>query len=370
MDQVHWTTLRFLSIPCSAWCTSVFIFNSYYVLFQILDLGSGKGYLSQHLALQYGLNVIGVDSSDSNTQNAAKRNEKLLKAWKGLAKKSQREKVDASSNLADANATSDHLGSQRLGRLFDVGNTKDGSSESVPNCCNHITCHISHVCGHDDNNLDVSGLNEASHFDEEKASHLCNPVQSTVEAESTQPIVSKVDFAESKHSAGGASQSQIASEVTSQETFLQSSVPSLNSEYRDGTTHCDMQCRNIHVISSKISDSKHAVSTVNSKSRQSQTVGATSFAPVTAFVDQSFVANGRLTRLFDELGTTNGVTTGCDGIFVVGLHTCGDLAPVALRIFVTEASVRAICVVGCCYHLVSQEVGGGYKNDGTCTCIS
>lgn len=337
-----------------------------YVLFQILDLGSGKGYLSQHLALQYGLNVIGVDSSDSNTQNAAKRNERLLKAWKGLAKKSRREKVDTSSNLAEANATSDHLDSQRLGRMFDVGNTKDGNSESVPNYCNHITCHKSHACNHDDNNLDISGLNEASHFDEEKASHSCNPMQSTVEAESTQPIVSKVDFAESKHSAGGTRQCQLAAEVSSQETFLQSSVPSLDSEHRDSATHCDMQCSNIHVISSKITDSKHAVSTMNSKSRQPQTAGPTSFVPVTGFVDQSFVANGGLTRLFDELGTTNGVPSGCNGIFVVGLHTCGDLAPVALRIFVTEASVRAICIVGCCYHLVSQDVGGGYKNDGTC----
>lgn len=335
-------------------------FNPYYVLFQILDLGSGKGYLSQHLALQYGLNVIGVDSSASNTQNAAKRNERLLKAWKGLAKRSQREKVDASStcNLAEGNVSSDHLYSQPLGGLIlDVGNTKDGNPNSLPSHCNHITCRISHVCSRDDNNLDVRGLNEASHFDEEKVSHLCNPMQSTVEAESKQPIVSKIDFAQSKHSAVGTRQSQLAAEVSSQETFSKSSVPSLNSVHHDSVTHCDMQCRNIHVISGKITDSKHPSNTMNSKSQQPQTASPTSFVPVTGFVDQSFVDNGGLTRLFDDQGTTNGVTT---GMFVVGLHTCGDLAPVALRIFVTEASVRVICIVGCCYHLVSQEVAGGY----------
>ena len=334
--------------------------NSYYVLFQILDLGSGKGYLSQHLALQYGLNVIGVDSSDSNTQNAAKRNERLLKAWKGLVKRSQREKVDASStcNLAEGNVSSDHLHSQPLGGLIlDVGNTKDGNPNSLPSRCNHITCHISHVCSRDDNNLDVSGLDEASHFDEEKVSHLCIPMQSTVEAESKQPIVSKVDFAQSKHSTGGTHQSQLAAEVSSQETISKSSVPSLNSVHHDSVTHCDMQCRNIHVMSGKITDSKHPSNTMNSKSQQPQTASPTSFVPVTGFVDQSFVDNGGLTRLFDDQGTTNGVTT---GMFVVGLHTCGDLAPVALRIFVTEASVRVICIVGCCYHLVSQKVAGGY----------
>lgn len=336
-------------------------FNSYYVLFQILDLGSGKGYLSQHLALQYGLNVIGVDSSASNTQNAAKRNERLLKAWKGLAKRSRREKVEASStcNLAEGNVSSDHLDSQPLGGLIlHVGNTEDGSS--LQNHCNHITCRISHVCSHDDNNLDISGLNEASHFDEEETSHLCNPMQRTVQAESKQPIVSKVDFVQSKHSAGGTCQSQLTAEVSSQETFSKSSVSSLNSEHRDSVTRCDMQCRNIHVISGKITDSKHPSNTMNSKSPQPQTASPTSFVPVTGFVDQSFVDNGGLTRLFDDQGTTNGVTRVCDGVFVVGLHTCGDLAPVALRIFVTEASVRVICIVGCCYHLVSQEVAGGY----------
>ena len=346
-----------------------FITNN--VLFQILDLGSGKGYLSQHLALQYGLNVIGVDSSDSNTQNAAKRNERLLKAWKGLGRKSQREKVDAMSNLAEGNITSGHLDSQPLGRSFDVGNsTKDGNSESLPNCCNHTTCPISHVCSHDFNNrnvhVDTTGLNEASITDQQKASHFCNPKQSTVGAESKQPIVSEADVVKSKHSTDVTYKSKLGTEISSQETFSQSSIPSFNSEHCDSVTHCDMQCRNI--LSDKIADSGLAAGTMNSKSQQPQTANPTSFVPVTGFVDQSFVANGGLTRLFDELGTSNGVATGCNGMFIVGLHTCGDLAPMALRIFVTEASVKVICIVGCCYHLVSQEVGGEYKN-GICKCM-
>ena len=336
--------------------------NSYYVLFQILDLGSGKGYLSQHLALQYGLNVIGVDSSHSNTQNAAKRNGRLLKAWKGLARKFQREKVNASSNLAEGNITCGHLDSQPLGRSLDVGNTKDGYSESSSKYCNHITCPISHVCSHDDNNIhvDTIGLNKVSIIDQQKASCVCNPMQSIIGAESKQPIVSEADVVESKHSTDVTCKSKLATEASSQETFSQSSVPSLNSQHCDSATHCDMLCRN---MSGKITDSGLAANVVNSKSQQPQTVSPTSFVPVTGFVDQSFVANGGLTRLFDDLGTSDGVTTGCNGMFIVGLHTCGDLAPMALRIFVSEASVRVICIVGCCYHLVSQEFGGGNKTD-------
>lgn len=336
------------------------------VLFQILDLGSGKGYLSQYLALQYGLNVIGVDSSDSNTQNAAKRNDKLLKAWKGLVRKSQREKDDAASNLAEGNIVSAHLDSQPLGRSLDSGNAKDGTcnSESSPNNCSHAACPVSHVSSHNDTNmhLDSIGMNKTSITDQQNASHLCNPMQSTVEAGGKKPVVSKVDFAKSKHSTVGKCQPQVLAEVSAKETFSQSSMPSSNCEDCESATHCGVQCSNM--MSVKISDSKLAANTMNSKSQQPQSVNPTSFVPVTGFVDQSFVANGGLTRLFDELhvGTSDGGATGCNGIFIVGLHTCGDLAPMALKIFVSEASVRVICIVGCCYHLVSQEFGGGYKN--------
>ncbi len=62
----------------------------------MLDVGSGKGYLSQHLALCHGLTVVGVDSQLGNTASARKRNRKVGvlyeshrlivgKEWNGLA---------------------------------------------------------------------------------------------------------------------------------------------------------------------------------------------------------------------------------------------------------------------------------------------
>ncbi|GLG94330.1 Methyltransferase-like protein 25 [Gryllus bimaculatus] len=53
----------------------------------IVDVGSGKGYLSSMLALQHGLRVLGVDSSQINTHGAAKRSEKLQKYWPGLCRR-------------------------------------------------------------------------------------------------------------------------------------------------------------------------------------------------------------------------------------------------------------------------------------------
>ncbi|GJQ86231.1 hypothetical protein Trydic_g8931 [Trypoxylus dichotomus] len=40
---------------------------------------------------------------------------------------------------------------------------------------------------------------------------------------------------------------------------------------------------------------------------------------------------------------------------IVGLHTCGDLAPSALKIYVNNNDVRTICNVSCCYHLLSER---------------
>ena len=40
---------------------------------------------------------------------------------------------------------------------------------------------------------------------------------------------------------------------------------------------------------------------------------------------------------------------------MVGLHTCGDLASSTLRMFVGRQELRAICSVGCCYNLLSEE---------------
>lgn len=53
---------------------------------------------------------------------------------------------------------------------------------------------------------------------------------------------------------------------------------------------------------------------------------------------------------------------------MVGLHTCGDLAPSTLRMFAAKPELAAVCSVGCCYHLLSEEFDparGGMKDGHT-----
>lgn len=48
---------------------------------------------------------------------------------------------------------------------------------------------------------------------------------------------------------------------------------------------------------------------------------------------------------------------------LVGLHTCGDLGPNSLRLFSANKSVKTICNVSCCYHLVTEQFEPDYSNE-------
>jgi SAM-dependent methyltransferase len=43
-----------------------------------------------------------------------------------------------------------------------------------------------------------------------------------------------------------------------------------------------------------------------------------------------------------------------NGVILVGLHTCGDLAPTTLRLFHESPTVKAMINVGCCYNLMTE----------------
>jgi len=40
---------------------------------------------------------------------------------------------------------------------------------------------------------------------------------------------------------------------------------------------------------------------------------------------------------------------------MVGLHTCGDLCSSVMSLFIKEPKILSLCVVGCCYHLLTEE---------------
>lgn len=45
----------------------------------------------------------------------------------------------------------------------------------------------------------------------------------------------------------------------------------------------------------------------------------------------------------------------CSGLTLTGLHTCGNLGPTSLKMFVRNDVVKLIVNIGCCYHLINEE---------------
>ncbi|KAK6314608.1 hypothetical protein J4Q44_G00141370 [Coregonus suidteri] len=69
--------------------------------------------------------------------------------------------------------------------------------------------------------------------------------------------------------------------------------------------------------------------------------GGILYSPLTSYV----TAETELKEIIGEL----------EDAVMVGLHTCGDLEPSTLRMFVAKRELLSICSVGCCYHLLSEE---------------
>ncbi|XP_032222309.2 probable methyltransferase-like protein 25 isoform X2 [Nematostella vectensis] len=200
---------------------------------KVLDLGSGKGYLSQALALDYGLTVTGVDSKDMNTQNAVKRSMKLLKALQGRMRKENK-----SHNMAD-----------------DSSGRKDTKSATICSKKSDIT----------EQTIDIMCVKD-------------NPCGHFVHSDNKSPI------------------------------------------------------------------------NMGLKSDLKEKCISSSYTPITQYVDVSAFQSGDLFGLSTEDTDPR--------LVLVGLHTCGDLAPTAIKLFIGDESVKALCLVGCCYHLLSQAGSG------------
>lgn len=77
---------------------------------------------------------------------------------------------------------------------------------------------------------------------------------------------------------------------------------------------------------------------------------------VTTFVSP----DTKLTDLVKSLADSLCIDKACSGNltlrpFLTGLHTCGSLATSMLRLFIQDGAVRAMCGVGCCYHLMQER---------------
>uniref|UniRef100_A0A8C6TK78 Methyltransferase like 25 n=1 Tax=Neogobius melanostomus TaxID=47308 RepID=A0A8C6TK78_9GOBI len=213
---------------------------------QVIDVGSGKGYLSSFLSMQYGLQVYGIDSSSINTHGAQERSRKLKTFSKAYRQQSKAQKRSTPQEETQSN----------------IVTLNDQRSE----------------------------------------------------------IMEKIDH-------------------------LRRNNPRISWGFVLSALSLDIiETTSLTVPSCQLSDEERERRKRENLERKAQNrTGSESpvFSPITSYV----TADTELRELISDL----------QAAVLVGLHTCGDLAPSSLRMFVAKTELSAVCSVGCCYHLLSEE---------------
>ncbi|XP_054436144.1 probable methyltransferase-like protein 25 [Pteronotus mesoamericanus] len=255
----------------------------YYGIKQIIDLGSGKGYLSSYLSLKYGLKVYGIDSSNTNTNGAQERNRKLKKHWHVYHTRSKLDVNELALKMAKENKMQDQIKNQ--GDIEGVRNNSPADQEMM-STSDFLPDFSSSVIS--DIRKQMENLHVYSHREE----NLC-----------FENAFSLIDLLPIN-----------AIEPTSSPQILKRRMSEANKE-RGKTT---------------------------SESNETYI-----YSPLTSFI----TADSELHDIIKDL----------EDCLMVGLHTCGDLAPNTLRIFTSNSEIKGVCSVGCCYHLLSEEFENPHK---------
>ncbi|NXU65618.1 MET25 protein, partial [Horornis vulcanius] len=254
---------------------------------QVIDIGSGKGYLSSFLSMQYNLKVYGIDSSSSNTNGAHERNKKLKKHWRTY--QSRGTKNLKSQGLEKAN---------------------DRPVESEIHC----------------KTIDEELLNNASSLQNQDQVIIQNLVPSCGSTEMATPETiteTEADLVTGKQS----HETKLSEEVLAVLNVL----PADAVEDFSSSHNCGELCEEEKV--------QRKMTSLKTKARKSSESNL--YFPLTSYITAETELNDIITDLEDCM--------------MVGLHTCGDLAANTLRIFAAKPEIKAVCSVGCCYHLLSEQ---------------
>ena len=145
-EAVHLCSLIFLPIANDD--HNVVILLHCWFSFQVIDFGSGKGYLGNQLVLQHGISVMGFDARGTNTASAVKRSAVLNKQWTGLQRheelskkgikltKREKKKLKALTNVEESNNSN----SSYLGNVMNDSVLQSGDNGSQRNPAKYVPC--------------------------------------------------------------------------------------------------------------------------------------------------------------------------------------------------------------------------------------
>ncbi|KAL7882581.1 hypothetical protein SRHO_G00002390 [Serrasalmus rhombeus] len=270
---------------------------------QVIDVGSGKGYLCSFLSLQYGLQVFGIDCSSVNTHGAQERNRKLKKFSRAYQRHS-RVKTDQEVSLKDTSSRNEE--EERASQWHRAPTEHEGTAMEGSERDRRIEQVENHV------SIDV----------ESRMAEL----QSCASAE---PAINDLSITN-----GPRDCALDSADADSEDTFFTALSPDV------------MEQATPRVPPSQLSleeRERRKRDNLERKARDGRGITNNNnlFSPLTSYV----TAETELRTLITEL----------EDAVMVGLHTCGDLAPSTLRMFVAKPELQAVCSVGCCYHLLSEQ---------------
>uniref|UniRef100_A0A8B9NS06 Methyltransferase like 25 n=1 Tax=Accipiter nisus TaxID=211598 RepID=A0A8B9NS06_9AVES len=262
---------------------------------QVIDIGSGKGYLSSFLSMQYNLKVYGIDSSNSNTNGAHERNRKLKKHWRAYQSRGRA-----------------NLKSQR----FEKANDRPVENEVK---CNAVI---------------EKPLNNDSSLQSQDQGTIQDLVPScgfTEIATSETSKQTEVDLVARTQS----DENKLSEEVLAILNVLPADAVEV---FSSSQCNCGELCE----------EEKAQRKMASLKAKASKSSESNLYFPLTSCITAE-------TELSD-------IITDLEDCMMVGLHTCGDLAANTLRIFTAKPEIKAVCSVGCCYHLLSEQ----FENQEEC----
>ncbi|OXB69006.1 hypothetical protein ASZ78_012834 [Callipepla squamata] len=253
---------------------------------QVIDIGSGKGYLSSFLSMQYNLKVYGIDSSKTNTNSAHERNRKLKKHWKTYQSRARANPETQRLEKANDRPMKNEIKCKDINEK-PLSNNSSLQSQDQGTSQDFIPCVFTEVAISETSKQTKINLAQAQ-SDESKPSEEALAVLSVLPADAVEVF----------------SSSQCNYGKICEEEKAQRKVAFLKAEV--------------------------------SKSSESNL-----YFPLTSYISAE-------TELSD-------IITDLEDCVMVGLHTCGDLAANTLRIFTAKPEIKAVCSVGCCYHLLSEQ---------------
>ncbi|KAJ8029206.1 Protein RRNAD1 [Holothuria leucospilota] len=323
---------------------------------RVVDVGGGQGHLTRLLAVGYGLSVMSIEAAGCHVDGAAKVDKKVevLRQRRERTGRSERPSsappqspvhvvctINPDISVVDfVKIVSHHLQLKKTAQET-LDNAKVGMEvDSTDNSCSSssLAPHLSHKSSNEKRSFKAFSENTTDEVTTDKVTGDAS-------------LVSIGNAEEVKNTKGDECGIQKLGSSTHSDSYKEEHQTELLQKIEAGPELVDRVClpskkvktqNNCDEAQSDVSlASGHLSSDISQEKRHfeqsSHNVGG--MLGVSSKLEQS--SNSDSTELENNLGSNQ--------FTLVGLHTCGDLGPTILRVFIKCPDVQVLASVGCCY---------------------